>query len=40
MDECLEVYTKIIRCVDGSDTHKICKINNTSSYDKLNKFFD
>lgn len=39
MSECLEVCTKSNGCgVDG--THKICKINNEQSYNKLNVFFD
>ena len=41
MSECLEVCTKSTGCdIQSSDTHKICKINNFDSYNKLNKFFD
>jgi len=39
IDECLEVCTKSIGCGIG-DTHKICKINNSDSYNKLNKHFN
>jgi hypothetical protein len=38
MNECLEVCTKGNGCYIG-DTHKICKINNPKSYEKLNKYF-
>jgi hypothetical protein len=41
MDECLEVCTKSIGCdVRSGDTHKICKLNNLDSYNKLNKHFE
>lgn len=40
MSECLEVCTKSIGCSTGTDTHKICKINNPESYHKLNKHFE
>ena len=40
MGECLEVCVKANGCHGGSDTHKICKINNSSSYTRLNKHFD
>jgi len=41
ISECLEVCTKSIGCsIKDNDTHKICKINNFDSYNKLNKFFD
>ena len=42
MSDCLEVCVKSTGCNinDGSTTHKICKINNLHSYNKLNKFFD
>ena len=41
MDECLDVCMKSTGCnkYDGS-THKICKINNPDSYNKLNKHFE
>jgi hypothetical protein len=39
IDECLEVCTKSIGCGIGEDTHKICKLNNPESYNRLNKFF-
>jgi hypothetical protein len=39
MSECLEVCIKITGCGNG-DTHKICKMNNLTSYNKLNKHFD
>lgn len=38
MDECLKVCTKGDGC-SGKDTHKICKLNNPYSYDKLNDLF-
>ena len=38
--ECLEVCTKSIGCdVKSGDTHKICKLNNLDSYNKLNYYF-
>lgn len=39
MDDCLRVCTKSTGC-EIKDTHKICKINNLDSYNKLNKHFD
>uniref|UniRef100_A0A6C0HYF3 Uncharacterized protein n=1 Tax=viral metagenome TaxID=1070528 RepID=A0A6C0HYF3_9ZZZZ len=38
IDECLYICTKSIGCFE-QDTHKLCKINNPESYDKLNKYF-
>jgi hypothetical protein len=38
IDECLYVCTKSTGCY-MRDTHTICKINNESSYNKLNKHF-
>jgi hypothetical protein len=41
MSECLEVCTKSIGCdIKTGSTHKICKINNSESYNKLNKNFE
>ena len=42
MDECLDVCTKLTGCSlrSGVDTHKICKLNNSDSYNKLNKYFE
>ena len=41
MSECLEVCTKSIGCdIDTGGTHKICKLNNPDSYNKLNKYFE
>uniref|UniRef100_A0A6C0ETA6 Uncharacterized protein n=1 Tax=viral metagenome TaxID=1070528 RepID=A0A6C0ETA6_9ZZZZ len=40
MGDCLEVCTKSIGCNGYGDTHRICKLNNLDSYNKLNKFFD
>jgi hypothetical protein len=34
MDACLEVCIKIPGC-DSKNTHKICKVNNPNSYNKL-----
>lgn len=40
MSECLEVCTKSNGCnSELGNTHKICKINNLDSYNKLNKHF-
>ena len=41
MSECLEVCTKSTGCnIESKDTHKICKLNNLVSYNKLIKHFD
>jgi hypothetical protein len=41
LSECLEVCTKSLGCsTSNGDTHRICKINNLDSYNKLNKFFE
>jgi hypothetical protein len=40
MSECLEVCMKSIGCKENGDTHKICKLNNPESYQKLNKYFE
>lgn len=41
ISECLEVCTKSTGCsVKFRDTHKICKLNNLDSYNKLNKYFE
>lgn len=37
MDDCLEICIKIPGCSPTKDTHKICKINNPDSYNKLNE---
>lgn len=39
INECLEVCTKN-GCEGKWDTHKICKINSPTSYEKLNKLFN
>jgi len=44
IDECLEICAKSTGCSklkysDDSDKHRICKINNAISYNKLNKLF-
>jgi hypothetical protein len=39
MNDCLHVCTKSDGCFDVN-THKICKLNNLSSYNKLNKLFE
>ena len=39
INDCLYVCTKSSGCVGIIDTHKICKINNLDSYNKLNKHF-
>jgi len=40
MDECLTVCIKANGCIDGVNTHKICKINNYNSYIQLIKLFE
>jgi hypothetical protein len=40
ISECLEVCNKTTGCIPGKDTHKICKLNNLDSYNKLNKHFE
>jgi len=41
ISDCLEVCTKTTGCSGGgTDTHKICKLNNPESYHKLNKQFE
>jgi hypothetical protein len=40
MDECLAVCCKLDGCDIQHGTHKICKLNNPDSYNKLNKLFD
>jgi hypothetical protein len=41
MSECLEVCTRSNGCgIGNGNTHKICKINNSESYNKLNKHFE
>lgn len=41
MDECLQVCAKSNGCIPMSETdkHKICKLTNPDSYNKLNNFF-
>jgi len=39
IDECYKVCIKSNGCMN-IDTHKICKINNLDSYNKLNKYFE
>lgn len=41
MNDCLEVCVKSRGCIVGmNETHKICKINNVDSYNKLNRYFE
>ena len=41
MSECLAVCTKTTGCsLDNKGTHKICKMYNPDSYNKLNKHFE
>ena len=40
IDECLEVCIKSNGCAIYAHTHTICKINNSDSYNKLNKLFN
>jgi hypothetical protein len=42
MNDCLEIFAKSSGCYVNSntpDTHKVCKLNNIDSYNKLNKHF-
>lgn len=40
IDECLYVCTKPTGCsIVSGDTHKICKINNSESFMKLDQWF-
>jgi hypothetical protein len=39
MDECLIVCSKQNGCIINTNTHKICKLNNLYSYNKLNDLF-
>lgn len=40
MNDCMEVCTKSNGCFLGRNTHKICKLNNLISYNKLDKYFE
>jgi len=41
MGDCLDVCTRSNGCnLSNGDTHKICKITNADSYNKLNKHFE
>lgn len=41
MDECLYVCNKPAGCsIYLTDLHKICKLNNPNSYERLNKYFE
>jgi hypothetical protein len=41
IDECLEVCTLSTGCnIQNGSTHKICKLNNFDSYNRLNKHFE
>ena len=39
MDECLQICTKSNGCCE-SDTSKLCKLNNPTSYEKMNRLFE
>ena len=39
MSDCVEVCVKSNGCTPDT-THRICKVNNPFSYNKLNKLFD
>ena len=39
MSECLEVCMRSNGCSGDRDTHRICKLNNPDSYNRLNKHF-
>lgn len=38
MDECLAVCTRTTGCA-LDNTHKICKLNNSDSYNRINELF-
>jgi hypothetical protein len=41
MNDCLHVCIKTTGCnIEYGDTHKICKLYNIDSYNKLNKHFE
>ena len=41
INDCLEICTKSIGCnIENKDTHRICKLNNPYSYNKLNDLFE
>ena len=41
MNDCLDVCMKSTGCTEkNGDTHRICKLNNLDSYNKLNKNFE
>jgi hypothetical protein len=42
LSDCLEVCIKVSGCdlKENVDTHKICRLNNPDSYNKLNKHFE
>ena len=41
ISDCLEVCTMSTGCNStNGTTHKICKLNNLDSYNKLNKYFE
>jgi hypothetical protein len=41
IDECLHVCNKQTGCsIHLTDVHKICKLNNPNSYERLNKYFE
>ena len=40
MGDCLEVCVKSTGCSVMDGTHKICKLNNLHSYNKLNEHFE
>jgi hypothetical protein len=40
INDCLEICTKMDGCIAGGNTHKICKLNNIDSYNKVNKLFE
>jgi hypothetical protein len=40
MDECLHICARSWGCsADGGDTHRLCKVNNPESYERLNRHF-
>ena len=40
MNECLEICTRSNSCVPLSSTHRVCRLDNPETYDRLNKHFE
>ena len=40
MGDCMEVCTKLNGCASKIDTHRVCKLYNLDSYNRLDKLFE